>query len=234
MNTSSQTYKCMVVDDEELARELIESHIAKLPNFELVASCASAVEASAVIKDLEVDLLFLDIQMPVLKGNEFYKSLSNKPRAIFTTAYRDYAIEGFELDVVDYLLKPIVFSRFFQAVEKFLALNTDTRAQQESGPMSHIFIRVDRKNIKVVFDDILYIKGLKDYVQIICEDKTYTTKSTLSNMLKQLDSQFCRIHRSYIVNTKHVSAFTQHDVEIGEIEIPIGEKYANTLLSKQL
>ena len=121
--------KCLIVDDEELARELIESHLSQLDDFEAVASCASAIEASNVLKNNHIDLMFLDIEMPVLKGTDFYKNLLNKPKVIFTTAYRDYAVDGFDLDAVDYLLKPIVFSRFFQAIERFLASHRKARVR---------------------------------------------------------------------------------------------------------
>ena len=175
---------CLIVDDEELARELIASHVAQLDGFEVIASCASAIEASAVLKKHQIDLMFLDIEMPVLKGTDFYKNLLSKPKVIFTTAYRDYALDGFELDAVDYLLKPIVFARFFQAIERFLA----TRAMPQSNsqdppqlvssqapaiPAQHIFVRKDRKQIKIELNKILYVQGMKDYCKVFLNDCKY-------------------------------------------------------------
>lgn len=225
-----KTIKCLVIDDEDLARELIESHLAQLNGFELVASCASAIEASAVLKKESVDLIFLDIEMPVLKGTDFYKNLLNKPKVIFTTAYRDYAIDGFDLDAVDYLLKPIVFARFFQAIERFLAttpmqtssteVNIDSRNQA-----AHIFVRKDRKQVKIELDKILYVQGLKDYVQIFLEEGTHTIKQGMSAFETILGQDFLRVHRSYIVNQSKVTAWTNNDVEIGSIEIPIGDNF---------
>ena len=146
-----KTYNCIIVDDEELARELIETHLSQLPDFKVVASCDSAIEASVVLKNQKVDLMFLDIEMPVLKGTDFLKNLAHKPKVIFTTAYREYAIESYELNVVDYLLKPIIFTRFFKAIEKFL----DTQVQVKEQPKDvvlpdHIFIQSNKRYIKII------------------------------------------------------------------------------------
>jgi DNA-binding LytR/AlgR family response regulator len=224
----------MIVDDEELARELLESHLSQLNGFEVVASCASAIEASQMIKEKRIDLLFLDIEMPVLKGTDFYKNLIHKPKVIFTTAYRDYALDGFELDAVDYLLKPIVFARFFKAIEKFNALNSPagslpTTAKTVKKP-NYIFVRKDRKQVKIALDDILYIQGLKDYVQIHLTSGSHVVKQTIRSFSEILGPSFARVHRSYIVNKKHVTAYTTHDIEIGDYEIPIGESYRATAL----
>jgi two-component system LytT family response regulator len=229
--------KCLIVDDEELARELIESHLSQLDDFEVVASCASAIEASNVLKNSHIDLMFLDIEMPVLKGTDFYKNLLNKPKAIFTTAYRDYAVDGFDLDAVDYLLKPIVFSRFFQAIERFLISHRDARsaieqnlhAAQNSLPR-HIFVRKDRKQVKLELDQILYVQGLKDYVQVFLDNGSHIIKQGISAFEEQLGVGFLRTHRSYIVNQSKVTALTKCDVELGDIEIPIGENYKNSVL----
>ncbi|MFT5619502.1 MAG: two-component system LytT family response regulator [Arenicella sp.] len=230
------TYKCLIVDDEKLARGLLETHLSQLDDFELVASCASAIEASKVLQQNQVDLLFLDIEMPVLKGTDFFKNLLQKPKVIFTTAYRDYALEGFELDAVDYLLKPIVFQRFFKGIEKFLATQKEkiiTESQgviqsiKESNP--YLFIRENRKQVKIFLDDILYIESLKDYIKIHLAGETHLTKCGISAFEDQLDSRFMRVHRSFIVNSEKVTAYTKQDVEIGEQEIPIGENYKESL-----
>ncbi len=228
------TYTCLIVDDEELARELIESHLAQLDNFELLASCGSAIEASKYLQEQPVDLLFLDIEMPVLKGTEFFKNLLQKPKVIFTTAYRDYALEGFELDAVDYLLKPIVFQRFFKAIEKFLASQKTWIANPLASanvPTNDacLYVRKNRKQVKVKLDDILFIESLKDYIKIHLVHGSHMVKYGISSFEKELDSRFTRVHRSYIVNRDKITAFTKNDVEIGDIEIPIGENYRKNI-----
>ena len=224
--------KCLIVDDEELARELIASHIAQLEGFEVIALCSSAIEASAVLKSHEVDLMFLDIEMPVLKGTDFYKNLLNKPKVIFTTAYRDYAVDGFELDAVDYLLKPIVFARFFQAIERFMTSNNAPSSKPNSTfnqatqiAAKHIFVRKDRKQVKLVLDHIVYVKGLKDYVHVFLDDGSHIIKQGIGTFEELLGSGFLRTHRSYIVNRAKITALTSNDIELGNIEIPIGENF---------
>ncbi len=224
-------YQSRVVDDEALARELIESHIEKIDGFDLAASCGSAIEAGAIRKQRPIDLMFLDIEMPVLKGVEFYQRLSNRPKVIFTTAYRDYAVDGFELQAVDYLLKPITFSRFFQAIEHFQSLLLRPRNEPVLQACDkHIYIRENRKQVRLDLNKVLYIQRLKDYVQIYTEDGKNTAKCSMSAFLKQLDERFVRVHRSYIINTDKVSAISPHDIELGHIQIPIGERYREHLV----
>ena len=236
---SKKNYRCIIIDDEKLARDLILLHLSQLCEFEVVASCESAIEAHQIISKEHIDLIFLDIEMPVLKGTDFYQNLVHKPSVIFTTAYRNYALDGFELNAVDYLLKPIVFSRFFKAIEKFKSFaqpNIDTQSNQIAGKKSHhesIFVRKDRKQIKVMLDQILYIQGLKDYIKIFLIEGSHIIKSSLSGFEQQLPDQFIRIHRSYIINLAKITAYTNHDIEIGENEIPIGENY-KTKLNKKL
>lgn len=221
-------YKCLIVDDEELARELIETHLSQLDSFEVVASCASAIEAHQVLQEEEIDLLFLDIEMPVLKGTDFLKNLARKPNVIFTTAYRDYAIEGFELSAIDYLLKPITFERFFKAIEKFIEKVKSNVKSVKNAPTdeSYIFIQNNKKNIKVLFDDVQYIESIKDYVRIhLINSPSVVTKHGITAFEKQLDNRFIRVHRSYIVNKQKVTAYTKQDIEIGDFEIPIGDYY---------
>ncbi len=227
--------QCLIIDDEQLGRELIASHLQQLEDFTLVASCASAIEASQLLQQHPIDLMFLDIEMPVLKGTDFYQSLCEKPKVIFTTAYRDYALDGFELEAVDYLLKPITFARFFKACERFKSqlsqLPEQTHNDQtncdhsNSNTKEHMFIRVDRKQIKVKLNDIRYIQGLKDYLQIHTKEHTFITKLTMKKLLKSLPARFIQVHRSYIVNQDHISAFTNNDIEVGDTEIPIGETF---------
>ncbi|PKV51303.1 LytTR family two component transcriptional regulator [Aquimarina sp. MAR_2010_214] len=228
-------YRCLIVDDEELARELIETHLKQLDDFELVASCNSAIEASKVLQQQSIDLLFLDIEMPVLNGTDFFKNLIVKPHVIFTTAYRDYALDGFELNAVDYLLKPITFSRFFMATEKFVTLqntrsiSTEVEKNNTTQKDDFIFIREDRKQVKVFYDDILYIESVKDYIKIHLSHKTRLIKYSLTAFEDRLDERFIRTHRSYIVNRDKITAYTKQDIEIDAIEIPIGENYKKNI-----
>ncbi|CAM1349674.1 MULTISPECIES: LytR/AlgR family response regulator transcription factor [Tenacibaculum] len=225
-------YKCLIVDDEELARELITTHLNQLPDFEIVAVCASAIEASSVLKTESVDLMFLDIEMPVLKGIEFLKNLANKPKVIFTTAHREYAIESYELNVVDYLLKPIVFTRFFKAIEKFLDTQTIEKPVNKKEETTHMFVQSNKKNIKVLFEDILYIESIKDYIRIHTLASKLVIKHGISAFEEKLDNRFIRVHRSYIVNSQKVTAYTKQDVEIDKIEIPIGDLYKKKALER--
>lgn len=231
---SQRRFRCLIVDDEPLGRELIESHLSQLDQFELTASCASAIEASRVLSTQAVDLLLLDIEMPVLKGTDFYEGLSRRPKVIFTTAYRDYALEGFELEAVDYLLKPITFARFFKAIERFLAT-------QRAGPPTEdlpvtdrdfLFVRSDRKDIRLMRADIDYVQGLKDYIKVHTRETVYVVKETMGSIADRLGDDFVRVHRSYLVNRRSVTALTRHDVEIGKVEIPIGDTYRKTAMNR--
>jgi len=225
-------YKCLIVDDEELARELIATHLGQLPEFEIVASCASAIEANTILKTQTIDLLFLDIEMPVIKGTEFLKNLVIKPKVIFTTAHREYAIESYELNVIDYLLKPIVFIRFFKAIEKFLEGQVVVETNNNAPELTHIFVQSNKKSIKVVFDEILYVESIKDYIKIHTTNSILSIKHGISAFEDKLDHRFLRVHRSYIVNAHKVTAYTKQDIEIGEKEIPIGDLYKKSALEK--
>lgn len=229
------TYKCVIIDDEELARDLIANHLSQLIEFEVVAICESAIAARKVLQEKKIDLLFLDIEMPVLKGTDFFKNLLHKPSVIFTTAHRDYAIEGFELNAVDYLLKPITFERFFKATEKFLSqqqkITTTSAPTEIKKPSEFIFIRKDRKQVKVYLNSIIYIESLKDYIRVHLKNEKHTVKYSITAFYELLDARFLRTHRSYIINSDQVTAFTKHDIELGKVEIPIGESYRNAVQS---
>ncbi|WP_299158528.1 response regulator transcription factor [uncultured Tenacibaculum sp.] len=226
-------YRCIIVDDEELARELIATHLSQLLDFEIIATCASAIEANRVLKNENIDLMFLDIEMPVLKGTDFLKNLAKKPKVIFTTAHREYAIESYELNVVDYLLKPIVFNRFFKAIEKFLdtqiVIKESGEKQLES---THIFVQSNKKNIKILLNDILYIESIKDYIKIHTKKSKLVIKHGISAFENKLDNRFIRVHRSYIINSQKITAYTKQDVEIDKIEIPIGDLYKKNALER--
>jgi len=225
------TYTCLIVDDEKLARKLIETHLAQFDNFELVASCANAIEAGNYLQKRHIDLLFLDIEMPILKGTDFFMSIPNKPKVIFTTAYRDYALDGFELNAVDYLLKPIIFNRFFVAIQKFLSLQNSTIDIPKTIKGNFIFVKINRKQIKIKLNEILYIESLKNYIKIhLNNTSSHTIKHSISSFEKELDNRFIRIHRSYIVNRDKITAYTKNDIEIGKFEIPIGDNYRNEIM----
>ncbi|WP_350292930.1 LytTR family DNA-binding domain-containing protein [uncultured Croceitalea sp.] len=229
------SYQCVIIDDEPLARELLEGYLEKIPDFKLIASCSSAIEASGFLNKNKVDLLFLDIEMPVLKGTDFFKNLVHKPEVIFTTAYRDYAVDGFELNALDYLLKPIFFERFFSAIQKFLKqkqTNIEGQlAHTKLSKTSYLFVNKAKKQIKVVFDDILYIESLKDYIKIhFKEGEPLQVKESISAFEKRIDNRFIRLHRSYIVNSEKITAYTKNDVEIERLEIPIGNNYKDNML----
>lgn len=224
--------KCIVVDDEPLARSLLESHIEEVPFLEHCASFKNAILASEFLANNKVDLIFLDIQMPVLTGIELLKSLMNAPKVIFTTAYREYAVESYEFEVVDYLLKPITFDRFFKAVHKLsrTAPNQDARILETVPP--YIFVQSNRKYIKVILDEVMYVESLKDYLKIHFEDRILVVKERISAFAKLLPSQnFLQVHRSYIVALNKITAFTQQDIEIHKIEIPIGGSYKEEVLA---
>ncbi|MFT4576760.1 MAG: DNA-binding LytR/AlgR family response regulator [Polaribacter sp.] len=227
---------CIIIDDEPLAAALIEAHVANIPNLNIIAVCNNALEGFEVLKTQSVDLIFLDIQMPLLTGIEFLKSLSNPPKVIFTTAYREYAIESYELEVVDYLLKPISFDRFFKAINKFfktIETNTSIITVSDSQEVSKfIYVNSNKKQHKISFSEILYVESIKDYIRIHLHDKTIVTKDKISEFEQKLSSNFLRTHRSYIVNSDKITAYTVNDVEIGEIEIPIGISYKKQLLEK--
>ena len=228
---------CIIIDDEPLAAALIEAHVAKIPNLNIIATCTNALEGFEVLKTQSVDLIFLDIQMPLLTGIEFLKSLSNPPKVIFTTAYREYAIESYELEVVDYLLKPISFERFFKAINKFFktieykasSANEPPTFQESTG---FIYVNSNKKHHKILFPEILYIESIKDYIRIHLIDKAVVTKDKISDFEQKLPINFLRTHRSYIVNADKITAYTVNDIEIGDLEIPIGISYKKQLLQK--
>lgn len=223
--------RCLIIDDEPLAAELMSDYVEKIPELVLLKTCSNAIEAIEIIKNQEVDLLFLDIQMPMITGIEFLRSLHNPPKVIFTTAYREYALESYELDVVDYLLKPISFERFLKAINKYqgtIEIKT-VKSSAEEEPDGHMYIKANKKHHKVLYSDILYAESLKDYLRIHTTQISITTKQKISDLERSLPSYFLRTHRSYIINTRKITAFTAQDVEIGDIEIPIGISYKQSV-----
>lgn len=230
----SQLVKCLIVDDEPLAINIIKDYIAQIPQLTLTTTCSDAIQAFQALNEHKIDLIFLDIEMPRLNGIDFIKSLANPPAIILTTAYRDYALESYEIDVIDYLLKPISFTRFFKAVTKYLKA-ADTQVSTPSVAVTpkqsgSIYVYANKKNIKVYLEDILYIESIKDYVRIHTTTKNIISKGTITKYETLLPSSFFRIHRSYIVNSAKIFAFTQHDIEIGEKELPIGTSYKKQVM----
>lgn len=201
--------KCLIVDDEHIARKLLSDYVDKIPELELVAACSSALQALNHIKKDSIDLLFLDIQMPDLTGLDFLKILPNRPATILTTAYSEYAVQSYELDVVDYLLKPIDFDRFYKAITKVISLKEPKvdNLPNSSSPQQadKLFIKADNKIIKVAFSEIIVIKGQGPYVQIITvDDRKIMSLQSMSKLEELLPTNFYRTHRSYIVNIDHI------------------------------
>lgn len=225
--------KCLIVDDEPLAIKLIEKHIVQIDALEVVATCNNALKAFEILNNQEIDLLFIDIKMPNMTGIEFLKNIKNPPKTILTTAYRDFAIEGFELGVVDYLLKPITFERFFKAIDKFLMDNSKVEMNLlKNEKEEFIIIKSGIKNHRINTNDILYIESDKDYIKIVLKDKTkISSKHKISDIEADLNQdKFLRIHRSFIINSSKITAFTINEIEVNGIEIPIGATYKDSVL----
>jgi len=229
------TWKCLLVDDEPLAIEVLEKHIATVDQLEVVGTCNNAFKAMEFLQRNPVDLIFLDIHMPKLTGISFVRTLQNPPKIIFTTAYKEHAIDAFELDAVDYLLKPISLERFLRAVNK-LTKTTFTHPEempvQQEASSGFIYFRADRKMIKLFYDEIVYIESIKDYIKIFRDGNSpLLVKQSITATEEMLPPHlFLRIHRSFIVSVNKVTAFTNNDVEIDRIEIPIGRMYKSQLL----
>ncbi len=227
--------KAIIVDDEPLALDVLETYIEQMPGIELVARCENAFEANTALQTQDVDLMFLDIQMPQMTGLEFLKSLEKSPSVIFTTAYSEYAVEGFDLNIVDYLLKPISLERFMKAVNKASEKLVTTNDQASSDGEEFFFVKADKKLVKINFNEILYIEGLKDYVIIKKDVGRVITLQTMKSLEAKLpSSRFMRIHRSYIINLNQIKAIVGNMVEVIEKgqtkHIPIGKNYREGLL----
>jgi DNA-binding LytR/AlgR family response regulator len=228
--------RCLLVDDEPPAREIIRRYIQTVPMLELAGEFGNALQAMAFLQQHPIDLIFLDIRMPQLNGNEFLKAVKNPPPVIFTTAHAEYALEGYELDVIDYLLKPIQFDRFIKAVNKAFAFKG--QHVQEAKPASEepkqdnfVYFRADRKMVKVMLNDIRYIESMKDYVKVFTNDDVIITKQSLNSVEAMLpEKQFIRTHRSFIVSLSKVKSYTHELIEINKEEIPIGKLYRNEVL----
>lgn len=233
--------RCLIIDDEPLAVELLEDFVSKVSFLSLVKSCSSAFEAISVIQDETIDLIFSDIEMPEFTGIEFIKSLENTPLFIFTTAYSHYAVEGFNLNAVDYLVKPIPFHRFLTAVNRAKELFELKRNSVETTvvqPLSlqssdFIFVKSEYENLKVNLNTIRYIEGLKDYIKIYTNDpKPILTLNSLKAFEEKLPSNFIRVHRSFIVSLDHIKSVQRNRIIIDKVYIPIGKNYKDDFIKR--
>jgi DNA-binding LytR/AlgR family response regulator len=224
---------CLAVDDEPPALLLMEKYITALPILHFAGKCSNAVDAMSILQKHPIDLLFLDIQMPYILGTDFIRTLVNPPKVVFTTAFRKFAVEGFELDAVDYLLKPIAFERFLKAVNKVMKLNLSIvqAFPQEMIPKneperSFLYLRADRKNLKIQLHEILFVESLKDYVKVVTKDRTIVSKQSISAIEENLPGEaFLRIHRSFIVSLSKIESFTAGLIQVGKYELPVSRSY---------
>ena len=243
-----RNFTCIIVDDEPLAQEILESYIKNIDILDLVAKCNNAMEAFVAIQKCQPDIVFMDIQMPLMTGIEFIKTLKNPPKIVFTTAYREYALEGYELDVFDYLLKPISFERFMKVISKLsmvqtpipgpaIPINAETKslpASESNHPEDFCYLNVDKKMIKVHYHEILYIESIKDYIRVKRETgKELITHMQISQMEEKLTPfNFLRVHRSFIVNFAKIDSFTASYLEVKGCEVPIGRNYKSEVFKK--
>lgn len=234
-------FKCLIVDDEPMARDVIRRYIEQIPSLQVAGEFGNAIDASLFLQTNTVDIIFLDIQMPKLSGIDFVKTLRTIPKIIFTTAHKEYAYEGFELDVIDYLLKPIRLDRFLRAVNKVFPKHQG-QAEEKMVVSGHnmkfaspfIYVNVDRKMVKIMLEDILYIESDKDYVKIFTAKSMIITRQTINAIEAMLsENKFFRIHRSYIVSLDKIKSFSKEIVEIGNKELPVGKLYRNGFLKLQ-
>ncbi|WP_115462180.1 LytR/AlgR family response regulator transcription factor [Winogradskyella aurantiaca] len=229
----TRSINCIIVDDESVARGVIATHLTSMTGVTIVAQCSNAIDAFNVISKNAIDLVFLDINMPDISGIAFAKSINKNIRIIFTTAYRDYAVEGFDLQAVDYVVKPVSFERLLQAVNRYFEITKqDPPAAKIDLPTTDfIFVRANRQMQKLDFAEIRYVESYSDYIKIQCEHQSVVTRETISNIEAKLPrSQFLRIHRSYIVAIKHISSFTHEHVVVGDKTFTISRSYKTQVL----
>ncbi|MCD8740240.1 LytTR family DNA-binding domain-containing protein [Mucilaginibacter roseus] len=231
--------RTLIVDDEPLAIEIISNYLENFNDVEIAGKCGNAIQAFQLLQQKPVDLMFLDIKMPGLNGTDFLRSLKNRPKTIFTTAYSEYALEGFELDAVDYLMKPVSFDRFLRAMDKVYQLHDNrgtTRLAHETpvgDQEAFLYIKVDRKTIKLNINAILWIESIRDYVKVVTADHVYISKQKISFLEEMLpDMHFVRIHRSFIVSLSKINSFYAYSLEVNGHELPIGRNYKQDVQKK--
>jgi DNA-binding LytR/AlgR family response regulator len=230
--------RCLLIDDEPPALKILASYISNINGLEIVAQCKNAIEALDVLHQKTVDVIFLDIKMPKMLGTEFLKNLSNPPKVIFVTAYRDYAVDGYELDAVDYLLKPVSFERFFKAITKLNRMigkeTVTTTADYVPNPEAFVYLKVDKDMKKIFVNDIVYIESWKDYVKLfLANNKNLLVKQSISAMENLLsEHKFLRIHRSYMVSLNKISGYNGVSIQLETTEIPIGRLYKQAVMER--
>lgn len=227
--------KCIIVDDEPLALDILEEYIKNINSLELVARCSNAIEAFNFLNENEVELIFLDIEMPQLSGLEFIKNIKNPPMVILTTAYSEYALQGYELNIVDYLLKPISFERFLKAVNKINMKNVSVQfninKQEENKEPEYIFVKIKDRSYKIYFEDIIFIESQRNYIKIQTAEKEYICYQSISNFETLLPpDKFIRVHRSFIVSKEKISVLSASEIECGRYKIPTGGQYRDKVL----
>jgi DNA-binding LytR/AlgR family response regulator len=226
--------KCIIIEDEVLAQDVIKSHLARIGTLELTGVYRNGPEAEAALKTGEIDIMFLDIRLPGMSGLQFLRGLKDPPLVVLTTAYAEYALESYEFNVIDYLLKPISFERFSKAVNKILDGRLFTAAAKEAYLYSddHIFVRSNSKFFRVNFSEIIYIQGMRDYLKIYTPDYALVTHQTMNDLEKALPSRhFIRVHKSYIISLKHIRSIYGNTIELGKTTIPIGVNYKESVMN---
>jgi DNA-binding LytR/AlgR family response regulator len=223
--------KCIIVEDEPLAVKVLADYIAQVPFLELQGTFKDAILATDYLRDHATDLIFLDIHLPKLKGMAFLKTLTHQPAVIITTAYHQYAVEGFDLNVTDYLLKPIEFERFLIAVNKVKTAQTVKQQPSETGEKKdHLFLNVQKKKVKILFSEIVYIESQREYIKIVTATKEYISKMSTHEIEELLPTHlFKRVHRSFIVSVNKIDSYTAEEVEVNGISIPIGRGYRDSI-----
>ncbi len=228
--------QCLLVDDEPPAIELLTKYASMIDQLEVVGTSHSAVKAFDMLKDKKIDLMFVDIRMPVLNGIDFIKTLKNPPAIILTTAYREYALDGYDLDIIDYLLKPIAFNRFLKAIDRYRNRVITPIIKTPPPPTNqadHLFVNVNRTHHKIILNDILYIESLKDYVRIHTKKDRLVVKGNIGSFMKQIpESHFIRIHRSFAIALAYIESYNQQEVEIVGQKLPIGSSYREALMKR--
>jgi len=221
--------QCMIVDDEPLAQQVLEKYIRQMDGLELAAKCFHAADAFAALHQYKTDLIFLDIKMPSVSGIDFIRSLKDPPAFIFTTAFSEHALQSYELQAVDYLLKPITYERFKKSIDRFLGQYV---IQQVADEKKYFYIKANGSLVKLFFDDVLYAQSMKDYIKIVTVNKQYLTHLTMQSLLNLIPSTlFRRVHRSYVINLEQIGIIHKDKVVVGNVEIPLGENYKSKLTS---